>query len=177
MCSARCDAPTVWRFTMTPTIRPFGEADFEPVWEICIRSFAPIHQGFETVLGPQMFALQYRDWRGGYRDYLQAIVSSDSAHRLFVVATGETLIGFIAIKVDADKRVGEIDLNAIHPDYQGRGFGTLMYQFALAKMAEAGAELAFVGTGGDAAHAPARTAYQKAGFDTAIPSVTYFKKL
>ena len=37
--------------------------------------------------------------------------------------------------------------------------------------------LAALGTGGDPSHAPARRACEKAGFDRAIPGVTYYKGL
>ena len=34
-----------------------------------------------------------------------------------------------------------------------------------------------VGTGGDPSHAPARRAYEKAGFGPAIPSLYYYRAL
>ena len=34
-----------------------------------------------------------------------------------------------------------------------------------------------VTTGGDKSHAPARRAYEKAGFRTDLPTVTYFREL
>jgi hypothetical protein len=43
-------------------------------------------------------------------------------------------------------------------------------------MKENGMKLAVVGTGGDPGHAPARRAYEKAGY-TAMPAVRYYKEL
>jgi hypothetical protein len=43
-------------------------------------------------------------------------------------------------------------------------------------MRESGMRVAMIGTGGDPGHAPARRAYDKAGY-TALPSVQYFKAL
>jgi GNAT superfamily N-acetyltransferase len=142
-----------------------------------VTAFERIHQGFEAAVGQWIFDIQYRDWPGEYRKYLQSICKAESGVRLFVVEHGSALIGFVSMSIDRERRVGQIGLNAIHPDRQGKGFGRRMYDFVLDRMKEAGAELAYVSTGGDSNHAPARAAYEKAGFDKAIPSVTYFKKL
>jgi hypothetical protein len=52
-----------------------------------------------------------------------------------------------------------------------------MYSFVLNYMREAGMKSAVVTTGGDEAHAPARRAYEKAGFSGAVPSFEYHIKL
>jgi hypothetical protein len=52
-----------------------------------------------------------------------------------------------------------------------------MYAFALKDLKQRGAEIACVGTGGDAAHEPARGAYASVGFDKAIPGMFLFKVL
>ena len=52
-----------------------------------------------------------------------------------------------------------------------------MYAFALENLGARGAEIAYVGTGADAAHAPARAAYEAGGFDQSIPGIHYFRKL
>ena len=52
-----------------------------------------------------------------------------------------------------------------------------MHEFALKDLKERGAEIACVGTAGDAAHAPARRAYQAIGFDKALPGLHLFKVL
>jgi hypothetical protein len=48
--------------------------------------------------------------------------------------------------------------------------------FALQLFKEQGMKLALVGTGGDPGHAPARRAYERAGY-TALPLVNYYKDL
>lgn len=73
--------------------------------------------------------------------------------------------------LNRDTKVGEIGLNAIDPAHAGKGLGTGMYDFSIGRMKEAGMKVATVGTGGDPSHAPARRAYQKAGFSVEIPSV------
>jgi GNAT superfamily N-acetyltransferase len=73
--------------------------------------------------------------------------------------------------MNADMWMGEIGLNAVDPAHVGHGVGTAMYDFALARMKEAGMRVATVSTGGDPSHMPARRAYEKAGFTASIPSV------
>ncbi|NJL58198.1 GNAT family N-acetyltransferase [bacterium] len=75
-----------------------------------------------------------------------------------------------------EKKIGEIEFLVEHPDYQNDGIGTRLNEFALTQMHAAGMVLVEVGTGGDDTHAPARRAYEKAGF-IAVPLVRYFKRL
>ena len=75
------------------------------------------------------------------------------------------------------RRLTKVDSRrfVVHPDHAGQGVGTAMYDFAIARMKEAGMRVATVGTGGDPSHAPARRAYRKAGFTAEIPSVWMFR--
>jgi GNAT superfamily N-acetyltransferase len=40
----------------------------------------------------------------------------------------------VAIQLNQETHVGEIGLNAVHPDHAGKGVGTTMYNFALAQL-------------------------------------------
>ena len=65
---------------------------------------------------------------------------------------------------------------AVDPDYQNRGVGLDLVNFAVDRIAELGIQLAEIGTGGDPGHAPARHVYEKAGF-IPVPLVRYYKAL
>lgn len=73
--------------------------------------------------------------------------------------------------------VGEILNNAVDSAYRGMGIGGQMYRFVFEQMQKQGALYATVTTGGDDGHAPARKAYEKAGFIYSRPSRTYYRKL
>ena len=88
-----------------------------------------------------------------------------------------TVVGFIFTIMDANRKTGEIGLNAVDPNIQQQGIGRAMYEFVLADLKKRGAEIAYVGTGGDATHAPARAAYKALGFDKMIPAAHFFKRL
>ena len=158
-------------------IRPYKKADCARVLEICITAFEPIHRGFEEALGSRIFKLQYQDWKEQYAATLRKISTRDSDRRVHVVELDGVVAGFIFTIMDAKRKTGEIGLNAVDPRLHGRGIGRAMHEFALKDLKERGAEIACVGTGGDAAHAPARRAYQAVGFDKALPGLHLFKVL
>ena len=162
---------------MTRRIHPFKEADFSRVHQICVAAFTPIHEGFEQALGPQIFAREYPGWQARYADDIRALVAAAPATLLHVMEDNDRIIGFVATILHADRKCGEIGLNAVDPAWQGKGAGKEMYAFALQSLKERGAAYAYVGTGADAAHAPARKAYEAMGFDKVIPSNHYYRKL
>ena len=87
------------------------------------------------------------------------------------------VIGFVTFSLNPKKKIGEIGLNAVHPEHAGQGVGTALYEFAIAEMRKAGMKLATVGTGGDTSHMPAHRAYRKVGFDAHLPSLWMYKVL
>jgi ribosomal protein S18 acetylase RimI-like enzyme len=158
-------------------IRPYEKADYARVLEICIAAFEPIHRGFEEALGSRIFKLQYEDWKEQYAVTLDRISPRDQNRKVHVVVLDGAVVGFVFTIIDAKRKTGEIGLNAVDPKLHGRGIGRAMYEFALKNLKERGAEIACVGTGGDAAHAPARRAYQAIGFDKTLPGLHLFKEL
>jgi len=140
-------------------------------------AFAPVFASFRSLLGDSLYELtQARDDRG-QAELLASMLQPDSGWEVFVAEAEGAVVGFVSLKPDPDTRIGEIGLNAVDPAHDGQGTGTAMYEFALARIKEAGMRAAMVGTGGDPSHAPARRAYEKAGFEASIPTVWYFKQL
>lgn len=105
-----------------------------------------------------------------------AIWKQQRGENAFVALVDGKVAGFIAFRVDGNK-VGEILNNAVDSAYRGIGIGGQMYQFAFEQMKKQGALYVTVTTGGDDGHAPARKAYEKAGFTHSRPSCTYYRKL
>jgi ribosomal protein S18 acetylase RimI-like enzyme len=104
-------------------------------------------------------------------------ICKDGEHTTVWVAEVEgKVVGFLACELNTDDKTGEVQLLAVHPEYQDRGIGTELNLFALEKMKETGMRMAVVATGGDPGHAPARRSYEKAGY-TALPLVRYYKDL
>lgn len=140
-------------------------------------AFAPVFASFRSILGDEIYELAQRRDDEAQEGLLASMMTADSGWTLYVAQSGDEVVGFVAVRLDPETLVGEVGLNAVDPTRAGQGIGTAMYELAVATMKEAGMKVAAVGTGGDASHAPARRAYQKAGFDVAIPSVWMFRKL
>ncbi|HYD12498.1 MAG TPA: GNAT family N-acetyltransferase [Allosphingosinicella sp.] len=162
---------------MTVTIRPYLPADRDAALAICIAAFTPIHEGFRAALGETIFALHYPDWQGGYANMFDALAEDDGRTEVFVAEADGEIAGFCFAILDAGTKTGEVGLNAVAPAQQRRGVGRRLYEHALARLKARGAEIAYVGTGGDAAHEPARRAYEALGFDRVIPAVHYYREL
>ena len=101
---------------------------------------------------------------------------SDSQINVWVAAHGSVTAGFVALKLHADDRIGEIYMIAVDPAFQRRGIAKALTDHSLAWFAQAGMTTAMVSTGGDAGHAPARLTYESAGFKP-FPIVQYFRKV
>lgn len=162
---------------MKRRIRLYENSDSGRVLEICIAAFTPIHQSFERALGSGIFRLEFGDWKKQYEDQIAAITLDDPATRVYVVEENDRLTAFIFTIMHEAKKMGEIGLNAVDPSCQRQGIGRLIYDFALDDLRKRGAKYAYVGTGSDDAHAPARSAYKAAGFDKTIPSMHFFRSL
>ncbi len=140
-------------------------------------AFLPVFASFRNILGDEIYSLAQEPEDNRQEELLRSMFSSESEWDLFVVELLGKIIGFVSIQLDIESKVGEIGLNAVHPDYAGQGIGTEMYKFAITKMKEAGMQVATVATGGDISHAPARRAYEKSGFNVQIPSIWMCQKL
>ena len=86
-------------------------------------------------------------------------------------------VGFVAVALNAfHERMGVIDIIGVDPEYQRRGIGSRLTEVAIDHMRRQGMDIAVVETGGDPGHAPARAAYEEAGF-TLLPISRYFRLL
>jgi ribosomal protein S18 acetylase RimI-like enzyme len=158
------------------TIRLVCEKDVDAVVRLSLAAWLPVFESFERILGPEIYAKLYPDWRASQRALVEGVCEDGGKYSVYVADVDGAVAGFVAYTLDAEEKLGEIYLLAVDPDYQNRGIGTKLNDFALNKMVDGGMTLAFVGTGGDPAHAPARRAYEKVGF-TPIVNVLYYKNL
>ena len=161
----------------SPDIRPFEPADLPAMQRVRAAAFEPVFRSFRAIVGEEIAAIAFARADDEQAELLDGICTAGSGHHVLVAAAGGEVVGFVSFTVAVEGRMGEIGLNAVHPAHAGRGIGTAMYGRALSRMKELGAVLATVGTGGDPSHAPARRAYEKAGFGAALPSVHLHKLL
>ena len=157
-------------------IRPFAPADGEALVRLSLSAWAPVFPSFQRVLGPAIYDHLYPDWQTQQRAVVEKAFGEGASTTVLVAEVDGIFVGFVAYLLNDEEKTGEVDLLAVHPDYQRRGVGNVLNEAALAKMREGGMALAVVATGGDEGHAPARRAYEKAGY-TALPLVRYYQHL
>lgn len=158
-------------------MRPVRADDQPHLDSVRQAAFAPVFASFRSILGEDIYKLAQAPEDESQGELLVSLLAPESGWEVYAAEMAGTVVGFVAIQLNQETQVGEIGLNAVHPDYAGKGIGTAMYDFAIARMKEADMRVATVATGGDPSHAPARRAYEKAGFTVQIPSVWLCRKL
>ncbi|WP_311344004.1 GNAT family N-acetyltransferase [Blastococcus goldschmidtiae] len=163
---------------MPVTIRPLAERDIPAVVDLSLRAWAPVFDSFRRVLGEGIYRNLYPDWSAMQAAAVER-VCRDEAMPTWVADHEGRAVGFVAVVHDRQEDEpdsSEIEMIAVDPDHQRRGIAADLIAFAEDRMREHGSRLAVIGTGGDPGHAPARAAYEQAGF-TPLPLVRYYKKL
>ena len=158
-------------------MRPAIDDDLPCFENIRQAAFEPVFASFRSILGEEIYAVAQAHEDEAQGKYLSSLLVSESEWNVYAAELNRTVVGFVSIQLNHKTKVGEIGLNAVHPDYAGRGIGTKMYDFVIEKMKQAEMRVATVATGGDPSHAPARRAYEKAGFNVQISSVWLLQKL
>ncbi|MCY6380767.1 GNAT family N-acetyltransferase [Hoeflea prorocentri] len=158
-------------------IRPFTETDLPTLQEVRKAAFAPVFQSFRSIMGKDIARFAYADAEIDQGAHLDEMCRQGSDHKVYVATVASQVVGFCGYTANLGSKVGEVGLNAVHPDLAGAGIGTAMYSYVLAKMKKEGMAVATVSTGLDPSHEPARRAYYKAGFERGIPSIWLLKKL
>jgi len=160
---------------MNILIRECQEADLEGLQEFTVAAFEPIFASFSKILGNEIYPLVYPDWKSLQSNLVLSFYNNEKM-TVWVADIDGRAVGLIVYQLNDEDKSGVIEFLVVDPKHQNDGVGSHLNEFALAKMKEAGMKTAVVGTGGDESHAPARRAYEKAGF-RALPSVWYFKSL
>ncbi|KEQ23123.1 GNAT family N-acetyltransferase [Paenibacillus tyrfis] len=100
------------------------------------------------------------DLRIGRTDIIKRLKSCDT---YVDTAAGRLPVGFIALRVDRDKRLS-VDMLAVNPKFQGRGIGTHLMRQAERTAGERGCREVVLWV--DDANTQAQTFYVRKGYDT-----------
>lgn len=157
-------------------IRNYIESDYETLVFIATHAWAPIFKGLREQMGDEVFALVYQD---PVRTKALQIRRHVDAHPdwCYVAERNGKIVGFITFALIPETGMAVISNNASDSDSGEKGIGQEMYAAALDRFRAEGMRLAQVTTGLDEAHAPARRAYERAGFQKHTESVTYYMTL
>jgi GNAT superfamily N-acetyltransferase len=160
----------------TIEIREFREDDLETIVEFSLRAWQPVFASVRDVLGDDIFLRLHPDWRANQADAVRSSCT-DADRDVFVAVSHARPIGFVAVALNVfHERMGVIDIIGVDPDFQRRGVSSRLTEHAAEHMRRSGMDIAVVETGGDPGHAPARVAYERAGF-TLLPIARYFRLL
>jgi len=160
----------------TIQIREFRDEDLETIVEFSLRAWQPVFASVRNLLGDEIFLRLHPDWRASQADAVR-LSCTDEDRDVFVAVADARPVGFVAVALNAfHERMGAIDIIGVDPDFQRRGVSSRLTEFAAEHMRRSGMDIAVVETGGDPGHAPARSAYETAGF-TLLPIARYFRLL
>ena len=157
-------------------IREFREGDLDAVVAFSVRAWEPVFDSLRQVLGDVIFLRLHPDWRSNQAEAVKSSCLSEQSDVFVAVADGRP-VGFAAVALNAfHEGMGVIEIVGVDPDYQRRGISSRLTEDATEHMLRCGMDIAVVETGGDPGHAPARAAYEAAGF-TLLPVARYFRML
>jgi GNAT superfamily N-acetyltransferase len=157
-------------------IRRLAEGDLDAVVAFSIRAWDAVFASVRDVLGDDVFFRLHPDWTESQAEAVRSICTNDERD-VYVAVIDDRPVGFVGIALDAfHERMGVIEIIGVDPDYQRRGIGAQLTQFAIDHMKRQGMDIAVVETGGDLGHAPARALYGETGF-TLLPIARYFRLL
>ena len=156
-------------------IEPYDDSKLDAVVRISLRAWEPVFDSIERAMDPDVYLEQHPDWRVSQQNAVESVCAEEDMH-VWVASEGSRTIGFVALKLHAAERMGEIYMIAVDPGFQRRGTATALTNHSLAWLKQAGMTTVMVETGGDPGHAPARRTYESSGFRL-FPVARYFKKL
>ncbi|MCC3410645.1 MAG: GNAT family N-acetyltransferase [Microcoleus sp. PH2017_29_MFU_D_A] len=157
-------------------IEPYDAQQLDAIIRLSLRAWTPVFDSIQKAMDLDVYQSFYPDgWRVSQQEAVEGVCAAEDTNVWVAIDAGST-VGFVAVKLDSESSMGEIYMIAVDPDFQGRGIGSALTEFAVNWMKDAGMSVAMVETGGDPGHAAARRTYEKAGFGL-LPIARYFKKL
>lgn len=156
-------------------IEPYQPSQLDALIRLSLRSWAPVFDSIQNAMDVEVYRELHPDWRMSQHKAVESACAAPGM-KIWVAIDAGSVAGFVAVRLHAESHLGEIYMIAVDPDFQRRGIGAALTEFALSFMKSAGMSVAMVDTGGDPGHAPARRTYESQGFRL-LPIARYFKKL
>ena len=158
-------------------IRNVAPKEIETIAQMAAVAWEPIYAARRKIVGDDLFAILHPHWQERKSDQIREACKPDNPTVVCVAVMNGHIVGFVTYRVDRKTSIGEIGNNAVDPASQGHGIAGKMYAYVFERMRELGIRYVKVETGGDPGHAPARRAYEKAGFNRCVPHVEYWREL
>lgn len=163
---------------MSIIIEHAKKTDIDACKEIFLSVWDGIHGVYTDLIGEELHDVFFNNWKDGVdNNFVAPFVAAMDVNRAFVAKDGDKVAGFAYYRIIEEHKIANIGYNAVGLEYKKKGIGSMLYQSMIDSMKAEGIQYVSVSTGLDDAHAPARKAYERAGFQKSLPSVRYFQKL
>ena len=156
-------------------MREYRNEDLAEVMKISDIAWEPICRMSRNSLGDAIANILKPEGDAKYKGLQVKAQIESGQYGIAVCEHDGQIIGFITWRIVG--RIGEICNNAARPETGLKGIGQTMYRFVMDEFRKAGVKVVWVTTGLDWAHAPARRAYERAGFKKHLDSTTYYMEL
>ena len=144
--------------------------------DVAIRSWEPVFQLVRESVPRFVYENFYPEgWRTRQIADLAQVLDEEPSN-VDVAMEGGTVVGWVCTRLHPEDSMGEIYVITVAPEHQRQGVGRVLMQHAHDRVRQAGMRMIMVETGGDPGHAPARAAYEAAGYQR-WPVARYFKDL
>jgi ribosomal protein S18 acetylase RimI-like enzyme len=157
-------------------IRKYKPEDLEKIMDIGNRAWREIYKMFREAYGDELFKIIVPDETTAKGKQVKSHCERHPEW-VFICEEQGRIVGFVTFAMDMDRKIGTIGNNGKDPDCELKGIGQQMYNAVFKHFRENGMVYAKVNTGLDYAHAPARRAYERAGFNIRHEEVVYYAKL
>jgi len=157
-------------------IRNYCKEDLPIIMDIGNRAWQGIYDMYNAAYGEELFKLITPNRHSVKGEQIKNHCETHPDW-IYICEENGKIAGFVTFYINETERIAVIGNNAVDPQCGLKGIGQQMYRAVLGYFREKGMKYAKVTTGLDAAHAPARRAYERAGFNIKAENVTYYMKL
>ena len=157
-------------------IRPYKVEDLPIIMDIGNRAWREIYKMFRKTYGRELFEIIVPDELTEKGNQTKRHCE-EYPEWIYVCEENGRIVGFITFSLDEKREIGGIGNNAVDPECGLKGIGQQMYKAVLEYFRSQDLAYATVGTGLDYAHARARKAYERAGFNIRHEKTDYYMKL
>ena len=95
-------------------ILPLDDSRIDAIVRLSLRAWEPVFASIERAMDPDVYREQHPDWRVTQRKAVEAVCADEDIHVWFA-AEGPQTVGFVALKLHSEDRMGEIYMIAVDP--------------------------------------------------------------
>ncbi|MCU0569705.1 MAG: GNAT family N-acetyltransferase [Oculatellaceae cyanobacterium Prado106] len=112
-------------------IESYEPQQLDAVVGLSLRAWSPVFDAMQEAMDADLYRAFYPEsWRISQQKAIEDVCAADDT-QVWVALDSGSIVGFVAVKLDSESSLGEIYMVAVDPDYQGRGIGSTLIEFAL----------------------------------------------